>query len=79
MATNCQAVNLSSADNSSQFSSGQTMLQGVPISMDVVIVLLATLEAATAVPSKDTGGLFQVIKDVPLRLTLENSASNISS
>ena len=39
MATNCQAVNLSSADNSSQFSSGQTMLQGVPISMDVVIVL----------------------------------------
>ena len=42
-------------------------------------VWLATLKAATAVSSKDTEGLLQVIKDVPLRLTLENSASNISS
>jgi hypothetical protein len=42
-------------------------------------VWLATLEAATAVSSKDTEGLLQVIKDVPLRLTLENSASNIST
>jgi hypothetical protein len=39
MAANCQAVNLSSADKSFQFSGDQTMLLGVPISMDVVIVL----------------------------------------
>jgi hypothetical protein len=39
MATNCQVVNLSSADNFSQCSGGQTMLLGVPISTDVVIVL----------------------------------------
>jgi hypothetical protein len=42
-------------------------------------VWLATLEAATTVSSKDTEGLLEVIKDVPLRLTLENSASNIST
>ena len=32
-------------------------------------VWLVTLEAATAVSSKDTERLLQVIKDVPLRLT----------
>lgn len=34
-----QTVNLSSADNSSHFSGGQTILLGVPISTDVAIIL----------------------------------------
>jgi len=41
MAANCQTVNLSSADNSSQFSGGKTILLGVPMSTDVAIILLS--------------------------------------
>jgi hypothetical protein len=47
MTANCQAVNLSSADNSSQFSGGQTMLLGVPISMDVELMELQETDQIT--------------------------------